>query len=77
MEYNDCMLDWSNDDNFDLKRPWMIFPEAFIRDINSTNTFRKNDIIYDNSQYPQIVFDAIKDALPYYQKLYQQRVKID
>ena len=75
LTYDDCMLDWKNDKNYNKgEKPWDFIPPSWISDVNSTDGFRTKDKQHDpNIEYPQMVFDIIKECEPYYEKLYQQR----
>ena len=76
LEYNEKMLDWSNDKNINDK-PWDFIPISWVSDVKSTTGFRKQDKVQDEGiEYPAIVQDTIDANMCWYQRLYDQRLKL-
>ena len=78
LQFDDRMLDWSDDGRRTEDKPWDCIPISWIRDVKETTGFRKTDKVHDTGadDYPQIIYDAIEENMQYYDALRTHKLKI-
>eukprot|EP01084_Bolivina_argentea_P184643 318456_1 len=77
LEYSDCMLDWTDDYKRKEDAPWDFVSPSWISDVKTTTGFRKKDKKHHpNIKYPKYISDAIQEALPFYEKLRMERIRL-
>ncbi len=74
LEFNEKMLDWSDDTGKD-DAPWDFIPISWVRDVKATTGFRQKDKVQDEGVvYPSVVQDTIDANMKWYEQLYSKRL---
>ncbi len=74
VEFDDKMLDWSNDKDKE-DAPWNFIPLSWVRDVKETTGFREKDKVHDEGvEYPPFVQETIDANMKWYEQLYSKRL---
>eukprot|EP01084_Bolivina_argentea_P234104 394129_1 len=71
LEYTDSMINWSDE----IDGVWNKSVPSLHGELKQSKTFRTANIEYD-CEYPQIVFECIEKAMPYYEELSKYKLQM-
>ena len=78
LQFDECMLDWSEDHTKAEEKPWDAWTIAWTKDVKETNGFRKQDKVQDAGiKYPQLIYDAIEENMQYYDALRAHKLQVN
>jgi len=73
LPYSDAMIDFENER--EGEKPWDFLPPTWISDVNKKKKIEKG-AVQDETEYPEIIWEAIRESMPHYEKLLAAKMKL-